>query len=73
MQSFCFAIQGELNEYFRLIAMLEQQLHDAVKSPPESRLDLLKLYLWMQEPRERLKYLAIICDAGQSKSGSLTE
>ena len=70
MQSFCFAIQGELNEYFRLIAMLEQQLHEPARGGPESQLDLLKLYLWMQEPRERLKYLAILCDAGQSTGPS---
>ncbi len=66
VQSFCFAIQGELNEYFRLLAVLEQQLRDNGKTAPENRLDLMKLYLWMQEPLERMKWLAVICDTTQS-------
>jgi len=69
VQSFCFAIQGELNEYFRLLAVLEQQLHDNPKASPENKLDLMKLYLWMQEPMERMKWLAIVCDTTQNLKG----
>lgn len=71
MQSFCFAVQGELNEYFRLLAVLEQQLRDNAKIAPENRLDLMKLYLWMQEPLERMKWIAIICDTAQSEFSAL--
>lgn len=66
VQSFCFAIQGELNEYFRLLAVLEQQLQGTAVTPANGRLNLMKLYLWMQEPMERMKWLAAICDTTQS-------
>jgi len=64
IQSFCFAIQGELNEYFRLLAVLEQQLQNVNQT--DNKLNLIKLYLWMQEPMEKMKWLAAICDTTQS-------
>jgi gamma-tubulin complex component 3 len=64
VQSFCFAIQGELNEYFRLLAVLEQQLLNIGQA--DNKLNLMKLYLWTQEPMEKIKWLAAICDTTQS-------
>ncbi len=62
-ESLCFAMESELNEYYRLIAILEQEL-----SPPKEKqtLTLDGLLLWMQEPMERMKWLAILSDQAQS-------
>eukprot|EP00826_Nyctotherus_ovalis_P033106 TRINITY_DN2670_c0_g1_i4.p1 TRINITY_DN2670_c0_g1~~TRINITY_DN2670_c0_g1_i4.p1 ORF type:complete len:293 (-),score=54.70 TRINITY_DN2670_c0_g1_i4:158-1036(-) len=68
VQSFCSAIQSELNEYFKMLTMLEKQLQENSKQTPDKRLDLIKLNAWMQTPLEQLKHLAIICDTAQSTS-----
>jgi len=41
-------------------------MHSNPGNSVESKLDLMKLYLWLQEPMERMKWLAIVCDAVQS-------
>lgn len=48
-QSLCYSFQNELTEYYRLIALLEQQISAT------AGLSLRKLYLWCEEPLERMK------------------
>jgi gamma-tubulin complex component 3 len=77
-QSFCFALKEELNEYYRLIAILDnlrESEDDQGKSSfviedsaPKS-LNMRKLYLWSLEPFERLKWLAILSDACKNTKG----
>ena len=66
VQSFCSGIQTELNEYFRLLTVLEKQLQDNPTQTADKKLDIVKLYVWMQDTIQRMKYLAIICDISQS-------
>jgi len=62
-QSLCFAIQAELTEYYRLMAILESQRSKYGPEEAANYLNLKKLYLWVQEPMERMKWLAIIIDS----------
>lgn len=68
-QSLWFAFQAELTEFYRLIAMLENQNQNFDESDPLDWLNLRKLYLWVQEPMERMKWLAIIVDSIQGLKG----
>ncbi|CDW82197.1 gamma-tubulin complex [Stylonychia lemnae] len=68
-QSLTFAIQSELTEYYRLIAILESQKTKYSQEDPANYLNLKKLYLWIQEPLERMKWLAIIIDSVQNLRG----
>ena len=62
-QSLCFAVQAELTEYYRLLAILESQRTKYNVEDPTNYLNLKKLYLWVQEPLERMKWLAVIIDS----------
>ena len=61
-QSLCFAIQAELTEYYRLLAVLDSQRINYSCDDSANYLNLRKLYLWVQEPLERMKWLAVITD-----------
>ena len=78
-ESLCYTIRNELNEYYRLIAVLDN-LRDTEDEQSRSSflvedsskakaLTLRKLYLWFLEPFERLKWLAILCDACKGVRG----
>jgi len=80
-QSLCYALKEELNEYYRLIAVLEN-LRDtddeenrsaflAGQQPGSKSLNLRKMYLWSLEPFERLKWMSIFCDACKKIKGSV--
>ena len=47
IQSLCFAVQGELAEYYRLLAVLESQRNGYTEDDPANYLNLRKLYLWI--------------------------
>ncbi|CAI2385190.1 unnamed protein product [Moneuplotes crassus] len=68
-QSLCFAFQAELTEFYRLIAILENQHQNYDETDPANCLNLRKLYLHIQEPMERMKWLAIIVDSIQGLKG----
>ncbi|XP_072034595.1 LOW QUALITY PROTEIN: gamma-tubulin complex component 3 homolog [Amphiura filiformis] len=72
-QSFCAALQQELTEYYRLLAVLQaQQEHEtdqAVIVEPSETLSLIRLKVWMYEPTQRMKYLAILVDGCKDKKG----
>ena len=54
-----------MNEYYRLLAVLESQRtkYTSEAEAPANYLNLKKLYLWVQDPLERMKWLAIIVDS----------
>lgn len=79
-QSFCGALQTELTDYYRLVAVLETQLlgsgasssaDDAVAV--ERHFTLRRLFVWVQDPMERLRVMAMLCDAAKGlKGGALS-
>ena len=79
-QALCASLQDELTDYYRLIAVLEAQLNLA----PHGRaagggvddgttgLTLRRLFVWVQDPLERLQLMALITDsAGALRGGAL--
>ncbi|XP_033637490.1 gamma-tubulin complex component 3 homolog isoform X1 [Asterias rubens] len=72
-QSFCAALQQELTEYYRLLAVLEaqqqQQEQDPGVSDPNTDLTLIRLKVWTYDPIHRMKYLAILVDGCKDKKG----
>ena len=64
VQSFCSALRKELTEYYRLLALLEQQ-----KEEFQGAFSLRKLYLWCAEPMERLKWLQVLVESVQGLKG----
>ena len=46
-QSLCFAIQAELTEYYRLLAVLDSQRVNFTCDDSANYLNLRKLYLWV--------------------------
>lgn len=63
-RGFCSALQQELSEYYRLLALLEQRQVEFTGTS-----HLLKLKLWCHEPLQRMKWLSILVDAAQSLKG----
>lgn len=78
-EALSYTIRNELNEYYRLIAILDNLRDSENKqskmsflqgdSSQSKSLTLRKLYLWSMEPIERLKWLAILCDACKGNKG----
>ena len=66
-QSFCAALQQELTEYYRLLAVLEgqHQVGDAgiVGEGASGSLTLRRLMVWTYDPMMRLRTLAALVDA----------
>lgn len=73
-QSFCAALQQELTEYYRLLAVLEgqHQVGDAgfVGEGASGSLTLRRLMVWTYDPLMRLRTLAALVDACKGKLGS---
>ncbi|XP_038049883.1 gamma-tubulin complex component 3 homolog [Patiria miniata] len=72
-QSFCAALQQELTEYYRLLAVLEAQQQQQEQDPgvvdPSTDLTLIRLKVWTYDPIHRMKYLAILVDGCKDKKG----
>lgn len=71
-QSFCAALQQELTEYFRLIAVLESQLQEELDQGiglSTSGVTLRRLVVWTFDPLIRLKSLAALVDVCKGKKG----
>jgi gamma-tubulin complex component 3 len=69
-QSFCHALREELSDYYRLVAVLESQLNrdsgassSGEGSSTGSRLTLRRLYVWTQDPLERMRLMAVMVDS----------
>ena len=52
-----------------MIAVLESQRSKYTPDEPANYLNLKKLFLWVQEPLERMKWLAVIIDSVQNLKG----
>ena len=67
-QAFCSALNRELTEYYRLIAVLEAQtpFSDRRSQDPSGDLTLKRLLVWTQEPLERMKMMSTLIQACQS-------
>lgn len=63
-QSFCAAVQKELTEYYRLVAVLEAQENQRDNGLQNSSggLTLRRLMIWTYDPLQRMKALATLMD-----------
>ncbi|KAI9317136.1 Spc98 family-domain-containing protein [Dichotomocladium elegans] len=78
-QAFCFALQRELVDYYKLIAVLEAQIdkQDSAASddaasvgvPTEHTLTLRRLLLWTRESAQRLRLMSVLVDACRGQKG----
>ena len=80
-RAFKARVQGELSDYYRLIAVLEAQAQVPMAAALESARDdssgetyltLRRLSVWLAEPTRRLRLLAVLVDASRfNKGGAL--
>lgn len=73
-QSFIAALQEELTEYYRLLAVLESQLQQEANESVSARmskcnLTLHRLSVWLLDPIVRMKILASLVDACKGQKG----
>lgn len=74
-QAFAFSLQNALNDYYRLLAVLEQELsRSSIPELEKSKegtngLTLLRLRAWMQEPLDRMSLMARITDCAVPLAG----
>ncbi|XP_010534364.1 PREDICTED: gamma-tubulin complex component 3-like [Tarenaya hassleriana] len=66
-QAFCAALQGELSEYYKLLAVLEAQAMNPVPLVSESAssnnyLSLRRLSVWFAEPMVKMRLMAVLVD-----------
>ncbi|KAI5063621.1 hypothetical protein GOP47_0022168 [Adiantum capillus-veneris] len=73
-QAFCSSLQEELSDYYRLIAILEAQVHNPIPLMSEGSkagnyLSLRRLMVWLAEPLVRMRLLAVLVDGCKSLRG----
>ncbi|KAI8150176.1 Spc98 family-domain-containing protein [Fennellomyces sp. T-0311] len=72
-QSFCFALQHELTDYYKLIAVLEAQIEKQTSTvfsiPNEHTLTLRRLLLWTRESSQRLRLMSVLVDVCKDQKG----
>ncbi|KAK9289800.1 hypothetical protein L1049_007960 [Liquidambar formosana] len=66
-QAFCAALQDELSEYYKLLAVLESQSVNPIPSFSESGssgnyLSLRRLSVWFAEPMVKMRLMAVLVD-----------
>ncbi|KAL8136209.1 hypothetical protein AgCh_010706 [Apium graveolens] len=66
-QAFCAALQDELTEYYKLLAVLEAQSMNPIPSVTESvssgnYLSLRRLSVWFAEPMVKMRLMALLVD-----------
>lgn len=66
-QAFCAALQDELSDYYKLLAVLEQQSMNPIPlvSDPASSgdyLSLRRLSVWFAEPMVKMRLMAVLAD-----------
>ena len=77
-QSLCHYLQAQLNNYYRLIAVLETQLAAGTDKAPEpnpndelrneSGLSLKRLEVWVNEWRLRMRMMSVCVEGAKGKS-----
>ncbi|CAA6664252.1 unnamed protein product [Spirodela intermedia] len=73
-QAFCAALQDELSEYYKLLAVLESQSSNPIPllsetGPPGNYLSLRRLAVWFAEPTVRMRLMAVLVDSCRSLRG----
>jgi len=76
-QAFCSALQAELSNYFRMMAVLEGRAHLPLPNPSKPDppgesppyLTLRRLQVWFTEPLRRLRVLAALADSVKGLKG----
>jgi len=77
LQSFCSSLQREMNDYYKLIAVLEAQISKSEGRDPSflsdeldtslstNSLTLKRLVVWMRDSLQRLRLMSVLIDACQ--------
>lgn len=73
-QAFCASLQEELSDYYRLVAVLEAQIHNPIPLMSEGNkagnyLSLRRLMVWLAEPLIRMRLMAVLVDDCKSLRG----
>lgn len=71
-QRLCFAFQLETTDYYRLVAVLMAQTNDNPSGTGAREcapLTLRRLYVWMQDPIERLRIMLSLAEATETLHG----
>lgn len=71
-QSVVSAMEDELTDYYRMIALMETQLSKENQPDPTSGLTLRRILVWMQDPLYRLKVMAEILEMCHGPQASLS-
>lgn len=77
-QSLCAAIQDELTDYYKLIAILEAQVEKQLAQKSrvisDQSLTLKRLLVWMEDANNKLRLMSMLVDASQgTKEETKTE
>ena len=67
IQSFIYAVQKELDEYFKFISFCKKMNNSYKRG---NKLNLKKLFLWTLEPKEKLKWIATSCETTFNLKGA---
>ncbi|OVA20718.1 Spc97/Spc98 [Macleaya cordata] len=73
-QAFCAALQDELSEYYKLLAVLEVQSMNPIPMVSESTgsgnyLSLRRLSVWFAEPMVKMRLMAVLVDSFKALRG----
>ncbi|KAK3813111.1 MAG: Spc98 family-domain-containing protein [Benniella sp.] len=68
-QSFCAALQHELTDYFRLVAVLEAHIAKDTDNDRSNGLTLKRLLVWTQESMQRLRLMSVLVECCQGLEG----
>ncbi|KAI3868102.1 hypothetical protein MKX03_035318 [Papaver bracteatum] len=73
-QAFCAALQDELSEYYKLLAVLEVQSVNPIPMVSESTnsgsyLSLRRLLVWFAEPMVKMRLMAVLVDSFKALKG----
>ncbi|KAG0307065.1 Gamma-tubulin complex component 3 [Linnemannia gamsii] len=68
-QSFCSALQHELVDYFRLIAVLESHIAKEADTTGSKGLTLKRLLVWTQDSLQRLRLMSVLVECCQDLQG----
>eukprot|EP00252_Welwitschia_mirabilis_P025567 TRINITY_DN8041_c0_g1_i1.p1 TRINITY_DN8041_c0_g1~~TRINITY_DN8041_c0_g1_i1.p1 ORF type:complete len:873 (+),score=147.91 TRINITY_DN8041_c0_g1_i1:193-2811(+) len=73
-QAFCAALQEELSDYYRLLTVLEAQVHNPIPKFTDAKaksnyLSLRRLMVWLAEPTARMRLMALLVDACRNFRG----
>ncbi|XP_008791865.3 gamma-tubulin complex component 3 [Phoenix dactylifera] len=74
-QAFCSALQDELSDYYKLLAVLESQSLNPIPTAgsdsgvPGNYLSLRRLVVWLAEPMVRMRLMAVLVDMCRNLRG----